>query len=60
MLHFEVVVDDLTVAVDHAVDHAFGCGAREVPRRPSDRDPDRIRVPLDPAGHPFCLFAAGE
>jgi catechol 2,3-dioxygenase-like lactoylglutathione lyase family enzyme len=53
MLHFEVRVDDLDVAVAHAV----AAGARVADHQPEDRAQDRLRIMLDPAGHPFCLFS---
>ena len=56
MMHFEVLVDDLDEAVRLAVDS----GGSEAPSQPADRDPTRLRVMLDPAGHPFCLFVEGE
>jgi len=56
MLHFEVQVDDLERALERAVD----AGGSIAPWQPPDRDPSRIRVVLDPAGHPLCLFVAGE
>ena len=56
MMHFEVLVDDLEAAV--AV--ALTAGGSEVANQPPDRDPLRLRVMLDPAGHPFCLFVEGE
>jgi predicted enzyme related to lactoylglutathione lyase len=56
MMHFELLVDDVQAAVDFAV----RAGGREAPHQPADRDQARIRVMLDPAGHPFCLFAHGE
>ncbi len=56
MMHFEVMVDDLQAAVATAVD----AGGTEAPWQPPDRDPGRIRVMLDPAGHPLCLFLEGE
>jgi predicted enzyme related to lactoylglutathione lyase len=56
MMHFEVLVDDLEAAV--AV--AMNAGGSEAPNQPPDRDPQRLRVMLDPAGHPFCLFVEGE
>jgi predicted enzyme related to lactoylglutathione lyase len=56
MMHFEILVDDLDAAVHLVV----SSGGSEAPRQPSDRDPTRIRVMLDPAGHPFCLFVDGE
>ncbi len=48
MLHLDIRVDDLDAAVTHAV----ACGARVAPVQPQER----VRVMLDPAGHPFCLF----
>jgi predicted enzyme related to lactoylglutathione lyase len=56
MLHFEIEVDDLDTAVSAAVE----AGGRPAPWQPPDRDQSRIRVMLDPAGHPFCLFVSGE
>ena len=56
MLHFEILVDDLEAAVALAVD----AGGRPADWQPPDRDQRRIRVMLDPAGHPFCLFVQGE
>jgi catechol 2,3-dioxygenase-like lactoylglutathione lyase family enzyme len=53
MLHFEIAVDDLDAAVAFAVE----AGATVAPHQPRDRDPNQLRVMLDPAGHPFCLFA---
>jgi catechol 2,3-dioxygenase-like lactoylglutathione lyase family enzyme len=48
MLHLDIKVDDL----DAAVDHAMASGARLAEYQPQER----VRVMLDPAGHPFCLF----
>ena len=48
MLHFEIKVDDLDAAVAHAVE----LGARVAEHQPQPR----VRVMLDPAGHPFCLY----
>jgi catechol 2,3-dioxygenase-like lactoylglutathione lyase family enzyme len=48
MLHLDIRVDDL----DAAVEHAIAAGARLADHQPRDR----VRVMLDPAGHPFCLF----
>jgi catechol 2,3-dioxygenase-like lactoylglutathione lyase family enzyme len=56
MLHFEVEVDDVAAAVAVAVE----AGGSQAPWQPPDRDPGRLRVVLDPAGHPLCLFLAGE
>jgi catechol 2,3-dioxygenase-like lactoylglutathione lyase family enzyme len=47
-LHLDIHVDDLDAAVAHAV----ACGARLADHQPQPR----VRVMLDPAGHPFCLF----
>ncbi len=52
MMHLEIAVDDLEAAVAHTV----AAGGRISPHQPEDRDQDRLRVMLDPAGHPFCLF----
>jgi catechol 2,3-dioxygenase-like lactoylglutathione lyase family enzyme len=52
MLHLEIGVDDLEAAVAHAL----AAGGREAPHQPEDRPRDQLRVMLDPAGHPFCLF----
>lgn len=56
MMHFELLVDDLEAAVAAAVN----AGGREAPNQPADRDSSRLRVMLDPAGHPLCLFVQGE
>ena len=51
MLHFEIRVDDLDAAVAHAV----AAGATLAAPQPEGRGED-LRVMLDPAGHPFCLY----
>jgi catechol 2,3-dioxygenase-like lactoylglutathione lyase family enzyme len=56
MMHLEVLVNDL----DAAVQLVLRIGGREAAHQPLDRDRTRIRVMLDPAGHPFCLFVDGE
>ncbi len=56
MLHLEVLVDDLEAAVALAID----AGGTQAAWQPPDRDPTRIRIVLDPAGHPLCLFLHGE
>jgi hypothetical protein len=56
MMHFEVLVDD----VESAVAAALSAGGREAPNQPADRNASRLRVMLDPAGHPLCLFLDGE
>jgi catechol 2,3-dioxygenase-like lactoylglutathione lyase family enzyme/uncharacterized damage-inducible protein DinB len=48
MLHFEIRVPDL----DAAVAHAIAAGGRQAEYQPQER----VRVMLDPAGHPFCLY----
>jgi catechol 2,3-dioxygenase-like lactoylglutathione lyase family enzyme len=53
MMHFEIRVDD----VDAAVSHAVAAGATAAPHQPENRDPAKLRVMLDPAGHPFCLWS---
>ena len=47
-LHLDIAVDDLTVAGAHA--EAAGATLAEF------QPQDDVRVYLDPAGHPFCLF----
>ena len=51
MLHLDFEVEDLEAAVGHAVE----LGAEVAGHQPQ-RD---VRVLLDPAGHPFCLYTAG-
>ena len=48
MLHLDIEVDDLEVASAHAVVQ----GATVAEYQPQDD----VRVHLDPAGHPFCLW----
>jgi hypothetical protein len=50
-LHLDVAVDDLPAAVARAE----RLGARPASYQPQEL----VRVMLDPAGHPFCLFAPG-
>jgi hypothetical protein len=47
-LHLEIEVDDLAAASAHAE----ACGARAAAFQPQ-KD---VRVHVDPAGHPFCLY----
>ena len=47
-IHLDLAVDDLDVAEAEAI----RLGARKAAEQPG---PDRWRVLLDPAGHPFCL-----
>lgn len=48
MVHLDIEVDDLDAAGAHAV----AVGAILAEYQPQDD----VRVCLDPAGHPFCLF----
>ncbi len=48
MIHLDIKVDDL----DEAGRHALAAGAELAGHQPQDD----VRVYLDPAGHPFCLF----
>ena len=48
MMHIDVAVDEL----DAAMAHAMELGATLAAYQPQ---PD-VRVMLDPAGHPFCLY----
>jgi catechol 2,3-dioxygenase-like lactoylglutathione lyase family enzyme len=48
MAHLDIKVDDLDAASAHAV----AVGATVADFQPQDD----VRVHLDPAGHPFCLF----
>jgi predicted enzyme related to lactoylglutathione lyase len=56
MMHFEIFVDDLELAVQLVLEF----GGHQALHQPTDRDQTRLRVMLDPAGHPFCLFVDGE
>ncbi|MDQ3734921.1 MAG: VOC family protein [Actinomycetota bacterium] len=47
-LHLDIRVEDLQAAAAWALD----CGAQLAEFQPQDD----VRVFLDPAGHPFCLF----
>ena len=51
MLHLDIEVDDLDAAGAHAV----AAGATLAEYQPQDD----VRVYLDPAGHPFCLWVRG-
>jgi catechol 2,3-dioxygenase-like lactoylglutathione lyase family enzyme len=52
-IHLDICVDDVAAGVAWAI----ACGATEAERQPADRDQNRLRVMLDPAGHPFCLWS---
>ncbi len=46
--HLDILVDDLEAAVAWAE----ACGAQQAGYQPQDD----VRVMIDPAGHPFCLY----
>ena len=48
MIHLEIKVTDL----EQSVRHALACGATLAEFQPQED----VRVCLDPAGHPFCLW----
>ena len=48
MMHIDVAVDDLDAAMAHAIE----LGAVPATYQPQAS----VRVMLDPAGHPFCLY----
>ena len=48
MLHLDIAVDDLVASVADALE----LGARLAEFQPQEN----VRVLLDPAGHPFCLY----
>ena len=48
MMHLDIAVDDL----ESSVADALALGARLSDFQPQDD----VRVLLDPAGHPFCLY----
>jgi catechol-2,3-dioxygenase len=52
-VHLDIQVDDLEAAVAHAL----AAGATLAAYQP---EPEDLRVLLDPAGHPFCLFLPGS
>ena len=51
MVHLDIEVEDLAAAAAHAIE----CGAALADFQPQQR----VRVFLDPAGHPFCLWVRG-
>jgi predicted enzyme related to lactoylglutathione lyase len=51
-MHLDIQVDDLEEAVAHAVK----VGADLAAYQPQET----VRVMLDPAGHPFCLYLDGD
>jgi catechol 2,3-dioxygenase-like lactoylglutathione lyase family enzyme len=51
--HLDWQVEDVEVGVAWAIE----CGAIEASPQPHDRDLTRLRIMLDPSGHPFCLWS---
>ena len=51
-MHLDIAVDDLDASVAYAV----SVGAEVASFQPQDT----VRVMLDPAGHPFCLYLDTE
>src|SRR5690349_14570701 len=51
-LHLDFWVDDLEAGIAWCEE----CGGEQAAWQPSNRDLSRLRVMLDPAGHPFCLW----
>jgi Glyoxalase-like domain len=47
-MHLDIEVDDLDAAIAHATE----LGATVATHQPQEH----VRVLLDPAGHPFCLY----
>ena len=52
-LHLDIWVEDVPAGVAWAIE----CGATEAAPQPTNRDQSRLRIMLDPAGHPFCLWS---
>jgi hypothetical protein len=52
-IHLDIWVEDVAKGVEWAI----ACGATEAEHQPAGRNPARLRVMLDPAGHPFCLWS---
>ena len=52
-IHLDIWVEDVAVGVAWAK----ACGAVDADHQPPDRDPSLLRIMLDPAGHPFCLWS---
>jgi catechol 2,3-dioxygenase-like lactoylglutathione lyase family enzyme len=52
-MHLDIWVEDVAAGVAWAT----ACGAAEAEPQPANRNPSRLRIMLDPAGHPFCLWS---
>ena len=52
MVHLDIEVDDL----ERETARAVAAGARLADHQPQEH----VRVLLDPAGHPFCLYTASQ
>ena len=55
MMHLDIEVDGLDELAE-SVAYAVECGAELAAYQPQDN----VRVMLDPAGHPFCLYKNAE
>jgi predicted enzyme related to lactoylglutathione lyase len=51
-IHLDIWVEDLHAGIEWAQT----CGAVQSEKQPDGRDLSRLRVMIDPAGHPFCLW----
>jgi hypothetical protein len=51
-IHLDIWVEDLQAGIEWAQT----CGAVQSEKQPDGRDLSRLRVMIDPAGHPFCLW----
>lgn len=49
-VHLDIAVEDMRAGVERAV---------ELGARVADETSSHYTVPIDPAGHPFCLLQAG-
>jgi hypothetical protein len=56
MMHLDIEVDDLEAAVAAVIE----LGGSQAAWQPPNRDASRMRIMLDPAGHPLCVFLPGE
>ncbi len=52
-IHIDIWVEGMAAGVEWAK----RCGATEAEHQPPDRDQAKLRIMLDPAGHPFCLWS---
>jgi predicted enzyme related to lactoylglutathione lyase len=52
-IHLDFWVEGLEAGVAWCLE----CGGEQAASQPEGRDLNRLRVMLDPAGHPFCLWS---